>query len=132
MTNASHHRSPSVVVFNHKKSMTKTSIIACCGLDCAKCDARIATINNDDILRQKTAKLWCEMNHTDLITPESINCMGCRADGVKFAYCSHMCEIRKCAVTKGYETCAECNDKPSCSKLDPFRNNEEVKANLKL
>ena len=25
--------------------------IAYCGLDCEKCEARIATINNDDILR---------------------------------------------------------------------------------
>ena len=23
-------------------------LIACCGLDCENCDARIATINNDD------------------------------------------------------------------------------------
>ena len=27
--------------------------IACCGLDCEKCDARIATITNDNALREK-------------------------------------------------------------------------------
>ena len=26
-------------------------LIACCGLDCEKCDARIATITNDSALR---------------------------------------------------------------------------------
>jgi len=29
--------------------------IAYCGLDCEKCEARIATMNNDDALRQKVA-----------------------------------------------------------------------------
>ncbi len=29
--------------------------IAYCGLDCEKCEARLATINNDDKLREKVA-----------------------------------------------------------------------------
>ena len=29
-------------------------VIACCGLNCATCDARTATIANDDDLRAKT------------------------------------------------------------------------------
>ena len=33
-------------------------LIACCGLDCENCAARIATVNNDDELREKTAKEW--------------------------------------------------------------------------
>ena len=36
--------------------------IAYCGLDCEGCDARIATANNDDALREKVAKLWSELN----------------------------------------------------------------------
>jgi len=27
-------------------------LIACCGLDCENCDARKATVNNDDALRK--------------------------------------------------------------------------------
>lgn len=61
-------------------------LIACCGLDCENCAARIATVNNDDELREKTAKEWSVLNNTPEITPETIHCMGCRADGVKFAY----------------------------------------------
>ena len=30
-------------------------LIACCGLDCESCDARIATVKNDDELREKTS-----------------------------------------------------------------------------
>ena len=32
-------------------------LIAYCGLDCEKCDARIATLNNDNALREKVAQL---------------------------------------------------------------------------
>lgn len=31
-------------------------LIACCGLDCENCDARIATVRDDNELREKTAK----------------------------------------------------------------------------
>lgn len=29
-------------------------LIGYCGLDCEQCDARIATVNNDEALREKT------------------------------------------------------------------------------
>ena len=37
--------------------------IAYCGLDCEKCEARIATINNDNNLRKEVAKKWSELNN---------------------------------------------------------------------
>ena len=43
-------------------------LIACCGLDCENCTARIATVNNDDELREKTAKEWSVLNNTPEIT----------------------------------------------------------------
>ena len=33
-------------------------MIACCGVDCATCDAYVATLNNDDALRRTTAERW--------------------------------------------------------------------------
>ncbi len=48
--------------------------IAYCGLDCEGCDARIATANNDDALREKVAKLWSELNGVP-ITPDMIFCV---------------------------------------------------------
>ena len=47
-------------------------LIAYCGLDCEKCDARIATLNDDSALREKTAKLWSELNGVT-ITADMIN-----------------------------------------------------------
>lgn len=46
-------------------------MIAYCGLDCEKCDAYLATINDDQALREKTAKLWSELNHAPIL-PEHI------------------------------------------------------------
>ena len=75
--------------------------IAYCGLDCEKCEARIATMNNDDALRQKVAKEWSVMNEVE-ITPEMINCTGCRVPGVKFPFCESMCPIKICSSEKKF------------------------------
>ena len=47
-------------------------LIACCGLDCENCAARIATVNNDDELREKTAKEWSVLNRRKLRRKPSI------------------------------------------------------------
>ncbi|RAZ48914.1 hypothetical protein DK853_47240, partial [Klebsiella oxytoca] len=49
------------------------NMIAYCGLDCEKCDAYLATINDDQMLREKTAKLWAKLNNAPIL-PEHINC----------------------------------------------------------
>jgi len=88
-------------------------LIACCGIDCEKCDARIATIANDDSLREETAKNWREMLGVAELTAESINCMGCRTNGPVFGYCM-TCEIRSCVKEKGFDTCGNCTELETC------------------
>lgn len=106
-------------------------LIACCGLDCEGCDARIATVSNDDELKRETARKWGIMNGTSEITPENISCMGCRTDGVKFAYCSDYCEIRKCVREKGFDTCGDCKELESCTIVGAvFQNAPAAKENL--
>ena len=90
-------------------------LIACCGLNCATCDARIATMANDDVLRAQTAEKWKVAFGAD-ITPEMINCTGCREEGVKFAHCSE-CEIRNCVQSKNFQTCADCDKLETCALL---------------
>ena len=90
--------------------------IACCGLDCETCEARLATVNNDDALRAKVAKLWSDLNGVE-ITPEMINCVGCRINGVRTPYCESLCPIRQCALGRGVETCGDCSEMESCEKL---------------
>ena len=106
--------------------------IAICGLDCKSCEARLATVNNDDKLREKVAALWSDLNQVE-ITPEMINCMGCRLDGVKTIFCDRLCPIRQCALKKGHETCAACPDMPECETLRMVTDkNEEAAKRLRI
>ena len=111
--------------------MSKNKLIAYCGLDCEKCEARTATVNGDDKLRRKVAEKWSELNGVS-ITPEMINCLGCRAEGVKTPYCDSLCPIRKCAKNRGFETCGECETMSDCEKLAAITaNNQSALQNLK-
>ena len=109
----------------------KNNMIAFCGLNCAKCDAFIATKNNDNALREKTAKLWSELNQIEIL-PEQINCEGCRCDGKKTVFCDKLCQIRQCAMKKGFETCGDCSELDNCKTVTMVvGNNKEALKNLK-
>lgn len=88
-------------------------LVSCCGLNCLNCEARIATVKDDDNLRKITADKWKVMYNANL-TPEMINCTGCREEGAKFSHCFN-CEIRKCVRSKGYDTCADCSELLNCA-----------------
>lgn len=107
------------------------NLIAYCGLDCEACDARTATLNNDQALREKTAKHWSELNGVE-ITSDMINCEGCRVAGVKTPYCDSLCPIRQCALGKGVGTCGDCAELDSCGKVGMvIGNNSTALRNLK-
>lgn len=89
-------------------------IISCCGLNCATCDARIATISNDDELRKATAEKWKVMYNVPDMSPDMINCTGCREEGAKLGHWS-MCQIRLCVVEKGFKTCGDCKEIGTCN-----------------
>ena len=107
-----------------------TDFIAFCGLDCEQCEARIATVNDDNELRKKVAEEWSKLNGVE-ITPDMINCVGCRLTGVKFPYCQSMCQIRQCALKKNFETCGDCAEMKTCSKVSQvISNNPEARRRL--
>lgn len=106
-------------------------LTACCGLDCEKCDARTATLTNDDGLRERTAALWSKLNGVT-ITPEMINCTGCRTEGAKTPFCDRLCPIRGCVREKGLDTCADCAQMDGCRTLGRIAENDpSVLENLK-
>ncbi len=105
--------------------------IAYCGLDCEACEARLATVNNDDALRRKVAEEWSRLNGVE-ITPEMIHCSGCRVPGVKTPYCDSLCPIRQCAMHRQAETCGDCAEINSCEKVGIIiRNNPDALKNLR-
>lgn len=100
-----------------------------CGLDCSKCEAFIATANNDNSLRAKVAEEWTKA-YQKQIEPEDINCTGCRSNGVKIHYCQCLCEVRKCATGRELENCAQCQEFP-CDSLTPiFKMAPQAESNL--
>lgn len=105
--------------------------ISCCGIDCAKCEARIATISNDDDLRKATAEKWQKSYNVATITPEMINCLGCRQEGIKINHCNE-CQIRNCAYGKNFQTCGDCPDMETCNLVAfVHKNLPEAITNLK-
>ena len=91
-------------------------LIGCCGLDCETCDARIATITDDNTLREKTAALWTELNGVT-ITPDMIHCTGCRVEGAKTPFCDKLCPVHLCVREKGLDTCAAYGRMDGCPTL---------------
>ena len=105
--------------------------IAYCGLDCETCQARLATVNHEDALRAKVAGEWSTLNGVE-ITPEMINCTGCRMEGPKTPYCASLCPIRRCALARDVETCGSCDEKDGCERLDAIlKNSADAAWNLR-
>lgn len=95
-----------------------SKMIACCGLVCTECPTFIATKNDDDSAREKTAAFYRKAFGFEL-TPEEINCDGCLStSGKLIGYCQ-TCVIRKCCFDKELENCAICAEQP-CEKLIKF------------
>ena len=110
--------------------MPTATAFAFCGIDCEKCPVRIATLKNDNQLRQKTAKEWSDLYRENLerfgiqsLNVQDINCCGCRSDRGLFIGCAS-CSIRKCCDDKGFITCASCDDFGSCNLLNAFYSSE--------
>jgi hypothetical protein len=81
-------------------------LISCCGLNCTTCEARIATVKNDDELRRATAEKWGKLFNVPDMAHASI------------------CEIRKCADLKGFITCGECSEMEICNIVAPIHEND--------
>ena len=105
-------------------------ILGACGLDCEKCSARIATLNNDNALREETAKEW-SIEYNFPCTPEMINCTGCMEEGVKVGHCND-CETRKCVTEKKIDNCKACDVFPCENQKNFMEAVHEIKTNFGL
>jgi hypothetical protein len=93
-------------------------LIAYCGLDCVACDARKATLTNDDALRAATAEKWAK-EYNFPFSAAMINCTGCTQAGAKIGHCSE-CAMRACGIAKGVENCGVCTEYGTCEKIQGF------------
>jgi hypothetical protein len=90
--------------------------IAYCGLVCTDCGAYIATIKNDDTLRQAQAEKWARQYNIPIMKVSDVNCTGCDSKGVRMGHCA-VCQIRTCAKEKGLKNCGYCLNYP-CAQLE--------------
>jgi hypothetical protein len=78
-------------------------MIGYCGYSCHLCAAR-----SDDLeVRQRLVDGWRKYLGHEHYTAENVRCDGCRSDG---RLADTKCEARPCAIERGVESCACCND----------------------
>ena len=99
-------------------------ILAFCGVNCKECPVFIATANNDNDLKRKTAEEWGKLYSEYIgkkeLSAEDMICRGCQSVGdMLFIGCNH-CPIRKCCMEKNFKTCAECNEYERCEMINGF------------
>lgn len=80
---------------------------AVCGLYCGACTLYRARHDAD---RTGLEPLFQELSQRYGVPPEEITCEGCLSDGPLSPHC-HVCEVRRCAITKPDVT--RCSDCPS-------------------
>jgi len=94
-------------------------LIAFCGLDCAKCDAYLATQANDDAAKERVLEKWRAQYGAD-VPLAAVTCDGCVTVGGRAGgYCGQ-CPIRACGVTHKVANCAYCAEYNACDKLAGF------------
>lgn len=97
-------------------------------MNCSACEAYLATESQDEGEKIRIAAIWSERYGSE-IKPEDINCMGCRSESLRFAWC-YKCPIRACVIAKGYQNCGDCPDLPCPTNLWLYESVPEVKENL--
>lgn len=80
-----------------------TEMIGYCGYNCHLCAAR----SDDPAVRQKLVDGWRKLFGHQQYTAENVKCDGCRGNG-RVADVS--CKARPCAIERGVESCAACDD----------------------
>lgn len=93
--------------------------LAYCGLICHTCAIYLATREKDQG-RQREMRIeiarQIKKHYGQECKPEDVgDCDGCKTEGGRL-FCTG-CQIRKCAVEKGIESCAYCDDY-SCEALE--------------
>lgn len=92
-------------------------MIAFCGLDCAACEGYLATQANDEAAKVKVLEKWRVAFGGPDMTLASVTCDGCNSTGRLGGYCAE-CPVRACALEKGFENCAYCDDIEACEILE--------------
>jgi hypothetical protein len=78
-------------------------MIGYCGYNCHLCAAR----SDDPEIREKLVAGWYKIFGHEHYTADNVRCDGCRAEG---RLADKACKARPCAIKRGTESCALCDD----------------------
>ncbi len=95
--------------------------LAYCGADCEECNIYRAMIFKEK-LRPETVQRWQEdfkkYWRIDSLTPEQLNCRGCRYEGENVFFGFKLCPVRKCCKAHGLSSCGLCPEWKTCEIHD--------------
>jgi len=105
-------------------------LIAKCGVNCGRCPSYRENLTSDEA-RQRCSDGWHKYLGFRLSPEKLLCCDGCLVpnDENPVRYFKHGCNIRKCAVFNGVETCAHCSAYP-CQDLNPDADRARIAARL--
>jgi hypothetical protein len=93
-------------------------MIAHCGINCRECPSYKGTITGDESVLHKMNDEFGNgtMDAIDFV------CLGCRYTDLTLIAtdCSH-CQIRACALARGVDFCATCEEYLTCDMVKPYR-----------
>ena len=104
--------------------------VAPCGNYCAECPDFRVFVENDDALRRQVASDLTKEVGRDIL-PEEVGCEGCWGAIHSYFAASLKCEIRQCVETKGFATCAECDDYPCAVFSSQFADDSKCANNIR-
>ncbi len=111
-------------------------IISYCGLNCETCKIYLASRESNQVTKEKMIYdiiNKCKTHYgVDYKYEDITNCDGCKTTaGSLFSGCVS-CKIRQCAINKGLENCAYC-DEYICDKLcEIYKTNPCARTRLDL
>ena len=91
-------------------------LVGACGLLCDQCGAYQATQAGDPEALRRVAESWRVEYSNPSITPEGVVCDGCMTASERCCFHCAECDMRACAVARGYNNCAYCPDY-GCDKV---------------
>ncbi|HUL43459.1 MAG TPA: DUF3795 domain-containing protein [Bacteroidota bacterium] len=89
-------------------------VMSACGIICSNCAAYVAASKGLDD-RKEAAEAWSRI-YGFQTAPEKMSCGGCLGSDDKIFHTSIKCSARRCCLTKGLKSCAECPEE-SCELL---------------
>ena len=111
-------------------------IISYCGLNCQGCPIYFMTRETDEIKKEKMVfdiiSVCKEKYGIEYSAADITDCDGCKSEtGRIFKACAN-CKIRNCAIDKGIENCAYCEDYACDNLMELFKTDSSAKYRLDL